>query len=65
MSAINECESSSLCEYMIDKPASIIKRPPHNPVVFDRNRIRLDPRLEFGIVRVFDAHELLVMLADQ
>lgn len=52
-------------EHMIDEPASIIEGPTHDAVVFDRDRIRLDPRLEFGIGRVFDANRLLVSRADQ
>ncbi len=65
MGAINECEPSSLREHVVDEPASIIEGPPHDAIVFDRNRIRLDPGLEFVIGRVFDANELLALLADQ
>lgn len=63
--AINEVKCSPMSEHIIDEPAPIIEGPPHDAVVFDRDRIGMDPCLEFRIGRAFDANGLLVSLADQ
>jgi hypothetical protein len=54
-----------MSERVIDESAPIIERPTHDAVIFDRNRIRVYPHIEFGIGREFDANGLLSALADQ
>jgi hypothetical protein len=63
--AINEVECSPVSEHVIDKSAPIIEGPTLDTVVFDRDRIRVYPCIEFGIGREFDANGLLSALADQ